>query len=72
MVHGPHHEKVELGERALMTHYIQDVIDHRIGVAEFQVVDQDGQITFLIKEEQEADQPAYVSVSKLIFLKPVS
>lgn len=52
------HEKVELGERALMTHYIQDVIDHRIGgVAEFQVVDQDGQITFLIKEEQEADQP---------------
>lgn len=53
-IKGRIHDKVTIGPRTVFTHYIQDIIDHKIGgVVEFQIIKKANKINFLICPEPE-------------------
>lgn len=53
-IKGRVHDKITIGSRTVFTHYVQDIIDHKVGgIAEFQIVKNANNIDFLICPEPE-------------------
>lgn len=59
-VQGRVHDRLTIGDREMFTHYIQDIVDHRIGcICEFQIVASQQGVNFLI-QEQDVSQRYYI------------
>lgn len=51
------HDSVKIGSNEYLTHYIQDILDHRVGgIVEFQIVNEKGRVTFLVQSEDIKNQ----------------
>ena len=54
---GRTHDKVKFGQREVLTHFVQDIIDHRIGgVAMFQLIEKPNGMEFWVIEENPTDK----------------
>ena len=46
------HDSLTIGRNEYLTHYIQDILDHRVGnISEFQIIKEKGRVAFLIQCE---------------------
>ena len=62
------HDKVEINGKIYLTHFVQDIIDHRVlGVADWQIVQHEADLHFLINEENPDDRERISSVIKDYF-----
>ena len=53
-IKGRIHDKITIGSRTVFTHFVQDIIDHKVGgIAEFQIIQDVNKVDFLICPEAE-------------------